>query len=183
MITRIVVPFLDANSVDVTVTAWCKAPGDRVQTGEIVAELTTDKATFELGATGSGTLLKILAAPKSVVPSGYILALLGKPGDVDVEAAVYNDRLMEKHRETAGVQQAQVGALPRSAIRVENAVAAGGDCGPPATPAARVRATPRARRLAQEQKIDLVRVQAETGAEVVDDAVLQKYLGRLKAID
>ena len=57
MITRIIVPQLDANTVDVTVTAWRKAPGDRVQAGELIADLTTDKATFELEAAGSGVLL------------------------------------------------------------------------------------------------------------------------------
>jgi pyruvate/2-oxoglutarate dehydrogenase complex dihydrolipoamide acyltransferase (E2) component len=39
-----------------------------------------------------------------------------------------------------------------------------------------VRATPRARRLAQEHGLDLARVQTETGAEVIDEAVLQAYL-------
>jgi pyruvate dehydrogenase E2 component (dihydrolipoamide acetyltransferase) len=127
MTTRITVPFLDANMLDVTVTAWRKAPGDCVQTGEIVAELTTDKATFELESTGRGTLLEILAAQKSVVPSGYILALLGEPGETDLDAAAYNDKLMKKYRsEIRGQrsevsnQQKNVGALPRSAISDQN---------------------------------------------------------------
>jgi pyruvate/2-oxoglutarate dehydrogenase complex dihydrolipoamide acyltransferase (E2) component len=102
MITRITVPHLDANLIDVTVTAWRSAPGDRVQVGEIVAELTTDKATFELESTSSGNLLEILAAPKSVVPSGYILAVLGEPGEVDSEAVELNQALMAKYRAEAG---------------------------------------------------------------------------------
>ncbi len=168
MVTRIVVPFLDANSVDVTVTAWCKAPGDHVRVGEIVAELTTDKATFELESTDSGTLLEILAAPKSVVPSGYILALLGEPGDVDAEAVVYNQSLMEKYRETVGQSDGET-VGPSDSLTVQPATAAA---------TARVRATPRARRLAQELNIELARVQAETGAEVVDEVALQKWLER-----
>ena len=185
MVTRLTVPFLDANMIDVTVTAWRKKPGDLVQAGEIVAELTTDKATFELEASGSGTVLEILAAPKSIVPSGYILALLGTPGEADPAAVTFNQALMEKHRVETGTHT--VGALPRSAMRDEPAsddqgLARAHPRTPPtshlttATGTARIRATPRARRLAQEQGLDLARIQTETGAAVVDEAVLQKYL-------
>jgi len=41
-----------------------------------------------------------------------------------------------------------------------------------------VRATPKARRLAQQRGLDLARVQAETGAEVIDETVLAAYLER-----
>jgi pyruvate/2-oxoglutarate dehydrogenase complex dihydrolipoamide acyltransferase (E2) component len=174
MITRVSVPHLDANIIDVTVTAWRKAPGDHVQPGEIVAELTTDKATFELESPGSGTLLKILAAPKSVVPSGYILAVLGEAGEADPGAQSHNDRLMDRHRAEAGGQRSEVGGERSEAGG--QPPAANHAHQPPAAPTARIRATPRARRLAQEQGLDLARVQAETGAEVVDESVLQKYL-------
>ena len=160
MVTRITVPFLDANAVDVTITAWHKAPGDHVLAGEIVADLTTDKATFELESAASGTLLEILAALKSVVPSGYILALLGSPGETDPAAAGVNQSLMENYRTPA----VSAPALSATAARL------------PPPPAPRVRATPRARRLAQEQGLDLARIQAETGAEVIDETVLQKFL-------
>ncbi len=166
MITRLTVPHLDANIVDVTITAWRKAPGDTVQRGEIVAELTTDKATFDLEAIDSGTLLAILAAPKSVVPSGYILALLGAPGETDESAAAHNQALLAKYRAAADTQP----AAPRAPTVATP---------PPATaapPATRIRATPRARRLAQEHGLDLARIQSETGAEVVDEAVLQPYV-------
>ena len=160
MVTRITVPFLDANILDVTVTAWRKAPGDHVQTGEILAELTTDKATFELEATASGTLLAILASPKSVVPSGYILGLLGEAGEVDPDAVTRNERLIEAYRATAGTI---------SDFKFE--------ISKPSAPAARVRATPRARRLAQERKLDLAAIQAATGTEVVDEAAVRKFCG------
>ncbi len=166
MITRLTVPHLDANILDVTLTAWRKAPGDTIRTGDVVAELTTDKATFDLEATGSGSLLEILAAPKSVIPSGYILALLGEPGETDPAAAARNQELMAKYRAETAVPSPPPPATQPPATQ------------PPAThpPATRVRATPRARRRAQEQGLDLARIQAETGAEVVDEAVLQPYL-------
>ncbi len=59
--TRIIIPQLDANLVDVTITAWKKAPGEQLEKGETIAELTTDKAVYELEAPESGELLQIVA--------------------------------------------------------------------------------------------------------------------------
>lgn len=161
MVTRITVPFLDANILDVTVTAWRKASGNQVQAGEILAELTTDKATFELEATVSGTLLSILAAPKSVVPSGYILGLLGEAGEVDSDAAACNQTLMETYKAAAKQSSSQTAPTVQ-----------------PSAGTTRIRATPRARRLAQEYNLDLAAIQAATGAEVIDEATIQPYVGR-----
>jgi len=158
MTTRILVPQLDANTRDVTVTAWHKRPGDAVAAGESIAELTTDKAAFDLESPASGTLLAVLAEPKSVVPPGYVLGVIGAPGDADPAADADNAALLASYRAAAG---AAAGASSASAA--------------PAA-AARVRATPKARRLAQQRGLDLARIQAETGAEVVDEAVLAPYL-------
>ncbi len=158
--TRILVPQLDANTIDVTVTAWRKRPGDAVREGESLAELTTDKAVFDLEAPASGTLLAVLAAPKSVVPSGYILGVIGAAGESDAAAEAENAAILAAYRAATGT------AAPAAA-----AAAA-------AKSAARVRATPKARRLAQQRGLDLARVQAETGAEVIDETVLAAYLER-----
>jgi len=150
--TRIIIPQLDVNLVDVTVTRWRKQPGDRVEAGESLAELTTDKAVYELEAPAAGTLLAVYAADKSVVPTGFIVGLLGDPGEDDPAITAANEALMTAYR------------------------------GPAAAPApardrpARVRATPRVRRIAQEKGIDLAQVQAATGAEIIDEAVLETYL-------
>ncbi len=161
--TRLTVPQLDANLVDVTVTGWHKQPGEPVTTGEPLVEITTDKAAFELEAPADGALLAILAETKSVVPAGYILALIGAPGETDATAAAENARLLAAYRDHP---QGAAGGAPAPTA----APAA------PAAPAGRIRATPRARRLAQQHGLDLARIQAESGAEVVTETVLAPYL-------
>jgi pyruvate/2-oxoglutarate dehydrogenase complex dihydrolipoamide acyltransferase (E2) component len=158
--TRLLVPQLDANLVDVTVTAWRKRVGDPVETGEIIAELTTDKASFELESPATGTLLAVLAAEKSIVPAGYVLALIGRPDERDPDAAAENERLMAVYRQTAS---------NRTGPQKTGAAAA-------APRAARVRATPRARRLAQLHNLDLDQIQRASGVEVVDETTLAPYL-------
>jgi pyruvate/2-oxoglutarate dehydrogenase complex dihydrolipoamide acyltransferase (E2) component len=150
--TRIIIPQLDANIVDVTVSRWRKTIGEPVSAGETVVELTTDKAVYELEAPASGVLLAVYAQPKSIVPAGYIVGLVGSAGETDDAAAAANEELMLAYR---GPAEAPAAVRER---------------------APRVRATPRARRLAQEQGIDLAKVQAETGAAVVDETVLAPYL-------
>ena len=151
--TTITIPQLDANLVDVTVTRWRKQVGDAVAAGEIVADLTTDKAAYELEAPASGTLLAIAAAEKSIVPAGAAIGFIGEP----CEAA-------------AAVAQG-AGAPPDAQEGRGGAAAADA-----AARAPRVRATPRARRLAQERGLDLAAIQAATGAEIIDEAVLAPYL-------
>ena len=162
MSTRILVPQLDANTIDVTVTAWHKQPGDTITAGESIAEITTDKAAFELEAPASGTLLVVLAALKSVVPAGYILGIIGTSGETDPAAEPENAALLASYHATTGTTAPAVDAAKSTDTH--------------ATAVARVRATPKARRLAKQQGIDLTRVQAETGADVIDEAVLSPYL-------
>lgn len=155
--TRIIIPQLDANLVDVTITHWRKQVGDPVAAGESVAELTTDKAAYELEAPAAGTLLFIYAAEKSVVPTGFAVGLIGAPGESDPEAEAANAARLAAFRGTPATPS----AVPSAGAKER---------------AARVRATPRARRLAQEKGLDLAKIQAETGAELIDEKVLAPFL-------
>ncbi len=152
--TRIIIPQLDANLVDVTVTRWLKKPGDAVAAGETIAELTTDKAVYELEAPAEGTLLSVYAAEKSVVPTGFIVGLLGVPGETDPDVEADNAAKLASYRDAAA---------PVAAAQTHDA-------------GTRIRATPRARRLAKEKGLDLAKIQSETGAELIDEKVLAPYL-------
>ena len=66
-----------ANILDVTVVKWHKAVGDPVAVGEVVAEVSSDKAAYEIESPVAGTLLAVLAPEKSIVPVKTILALVG----------------------------------------------------------------------------------------------------------
>jgi pyruvate dehydrogenase E2 component (dihydrolipoamide acetyltransferase) len=163
MVHRIIVPQLDANMVDVTVTAWLKQVGDQVKTGDIIAEVTTDKAAFEIESTATGTLLELLAIEKSIVPAGYILALVGPPGAADHSARQFNDMLLAKSRE----DHATAKNTGTAATALEST---------PKVVSSRVRATPRARRLAQQHGLDLAGIQAKTGVEVIDEATILPFI-------
>src|SRR5471032_839203 len=71
-----------------TLVKWLKKEGDAVKSGDMLAEVETDKATMELESFFSGTLLKIFAPAGSQVDIGATLCAVGKPGEkVDAPAA------------------------------------------------------------------------------------------------
>src|SRR4051812_32911764 len=71
-----------------TLVKWLKKEGDAVKSGDMLAEVETDKATMELESFFDGTLLKLFAAAGSQVAIGAPLCAIGKPGEkVDAPAA------------------------------------------------------------------------------------------------
>src|SRR5207237_2278099 len=63
-----------------TITKWLKSEGDRVEKGEPLFEVDTDKATQEVEAEASGVLLKI-AVESGEVPVGQTIAVIGEEGE------------------------------------------------------------------------------------------------------
>ncbi|PYN99529.1 MAG: dihydrolipoamide acyltransferase [Candidatus Rokuibacteriota bacterium] len=63
------------------VIKWLKKEGDRVQGGDILAEVETDKADVEMEAFGSGVLRKILVPPGERAPVGSLIAVIAEPNE------------------------------------------------------------------------------------------------------
>lgn len=111
-----------------------------------------------------------------MLPVGYIVALIGSPGETDPEAETCNrDCIEQARREREGL----AGGIPTS-----DAFNTGTN--PPtvslaAHPATRVRATPKARRIAREHGLTLETIQSETKAEVITEAHVQTHLARRSA--
>jgi pyruvate dehydrogenase E2 component (dihydrolipoamide acetyltransferase) len=58
------------------VESWLKQVGDRVDRGEPIVEVETDKATIEMEATHSGTLVEIVVEAGQEVPTGEVIGYL-----------------------------------------------------------------------------------------------------------
>jgi pyruvate dehydrogenase E2 component (dihydrolipoamide acetyltransferase) len=66
---------------------WLKNEGDRVQGGDVLASIETDKAEIELESFGSGVLRKILVPAGETVPVGKLIAIVAEP-DEDIRSLV-----------------------------------------------------------------------------------------------
>src|SRR5262245_31531914 len=76
METKIVVPALGESVVEATVARWLRKQGDRVQPGETLVELETDKVNLEVGAEKAGVLAKIERNEGDDVKVGETLGIL-----------------------------------------------------------------------------------------------------------
>jgi len=74
-------PKLGNTVEEAILVAWKKAKGERVTSGEIIAEIETDKATFELPAPASGTILELFVKEGDLVPVYTNVCVIGEPGE------------------------------------------------------------------------------------------------------
>ena len=154
-----------------TLVKWLKKEGDVVKTGDMLAEVETDKATMELESFFDGTLLKIFIPAGSQVPIGAALCAVGKPGETVAAPAAPAVAPATPPKPVAGeggppapapssppapAPEAASGGLAASK-RSEDGPAivapkpAAGEAGPPG---ARLRISPLARKLAEAKGID-----------------------------
>jgi pyruvate dehydrogenase E2 component (dihydrolipoamide acetyltransferase) len=173
---EVTMPRLSDTMSEGAVGRWLKKPGDAVADGEIIAEIETDKATMELQAFESGTLQKILVPEGQTVPIGQTIAIIGD-GAAPAEAAptaTPADKPETAPPPTGGQQAPAEEGSPEAIARntaeakaeVQQAPATSA---PQATPPAsqsngqsgdeRIKASPLARRMADERGIDLRQVQ------------------------
>lgn len=153
----ITMPKLADTMTEGTLVKWRKKEGDKVEVGEIVAEVETDKATMEMEAFEEGTLSKLLVKVGEKVPIGAKLALILGDG----ESAPTGDE-----PEPAKKAEAKAETQPESAGQKEEkqpAAAAPASKGATATverPAGeRVKSSPLARKIAAERGVDIANLQ------------------------
>jgi len=169
---RLLLPTLDVNTTHATLTAWHKKPGDKIAVNDILCELTTDKAAFDLESPYSGTLLKTFAPLTSILPSGYILALIGAPGETDPFI----------ERDNIAILEAATAALEGSSSNKEDSSPKSPQKNLNLEPSllnlepSKIRATPKARRLAQQHNLDLAAIQRQTGATLIDEQTLLPFI-------
>jgi pyruvate dehydrogenase E2 component (dihydrolipoamide acetyltransferase) len=81
MAEKIEMPKLSDTMEEGVIAKWNVKEGDKVNSGDIIAEVETDKATMEVEVFDSGTVLKILVAEGDAVPLGGIMAIIGEEGE------------------------------------------------------------------------------------------------------
>jgi pyruvate dehydrogenase E2 component (dihydrolipoamide acetyltransferase) len=81
MSKEFVMPKLGMTMEEGTITKWLKKEGDRVEKGEPIVEIMTDKVNMEVESPYEGTLLKIIAKEGDVVPILQPIAIIGEEGE------------------------------------------------------------------------------------------------------
>jgi pyruvate dehydrogenase E2 component (dihydrolipoamide acetyltransferase) len=165
MSIEIKMPALSPTMEEGTLAKWLVKEGDTVRSGDIMAEIETDKATMEFEAVDEGTIAKILIAEGTDnVAVGAVIAILAEEGEDagDIKAPTKSDtpepaaKASEPKPDPADPNK--TGSEAKPADRTESQAE---DHGKPAAPAParaqgeRIKASPLARRIAADKGVDL----------------------------
>lgn len=151
MATEIILPKLGETMEEGVIVEWLKKEGDPVQRGEVLFTIESDKATLEVESPAKGYLRKILVPAGQPVPVLTVVGLITRTADEPLELEP---------------KPAEVEARPQAAAEQ-----------PPSAPS-RVFASPRARRLAREQGVDLAALTGTGPDGRIVERDVQAYLER-----
>jgi pyruvate dehydrogenase E2 component (dihydrolipoamide acetyltransferase) len=160
MIREVFMPALSSTMTEGKIVSWVKSPGDKVEKGETVVIVESDKADMDVESFHEGTLAVIVVEAGDSAPVGEAIALLAESED-EIEAA----------KQQAAAKASGISAEPAPAAATVSEPAPAAVATAPATPASsngassagsrsgRVVVSPRARKLAKELKVDLSTLQ------------------------
>ena len=149
----VLMPRLSDTMTEGVIAAWHKNVGDKVNKGEILAEIETDKATMDLESYKNGTLLYQGAAKGEKIQVNALLCIIGEKGKVDVDAVVAAAKGGSSSQSTVDSQQTtseSSKAESPKATATSEPTTEGHSNGN-----GRMKASPLAKKLAKEKGIDL----------------------------
>ena len=134
MAETISMPKLGFDMAEGTLVRWVKKVGETVNKGDVLAEIETDKATVEVESSASGVVRRLVVEEGSVVPVGSPIAIVGSADEVIQESGI-----KELAKRVITERQESSGESPKPDI-LQSAI---------------VKASPLARKIASEKKVDL----------------------------
>ena len=145
MAFEIIMPKLGVDMQEGEIIEWKKQEGDVVNEGDILLEIMSDKTNMELEAEDSGVLLKITRQAGETVPVTEVIGYIGAEGEVVADNA-------------ASAPAAEAALQVEEVATVEATVVAAKTKAPVVHEGGKVRATPKARKVARELGIDIAQV-------------------------
>ncbi len=153
MATRLIAPSMGEGVEELTIVRWLKNEGDPVKELEGIVEVETDKVTTEIPSPATGTVLRILAQIDEIVKVGSTIAWIGEPGE----------EIQTSESSTERTQPAAVQKSSEARTASEK----------PEVPEYKGRVSPLVKKIAEENQVDLNRVQGTgLGGRITKDDIL-----------
>ena len=159
-------PRLSDTMQEGTISRWLKQPGDEVKRGDIIAEIETDKATMEVEAFDAGILEQILVKEGETVPIGETIATIGSGANIQSAATTKKGaQVAQTAPQVKEVALSQAAPVAQAATISSNGQTSSQN-------AAFVKASPLARRIAEEHGVDLAQIKGTgPGGRIVRDDI------------
>lgn len=156
-VSVVTMPRLSDTMEEGTVATWLKKVGDKVEEGDILAEIETDKATMEFESFNSGTLLHIGLQEGESAKVDELLAIIGPEGtDVSELATNFNAGISNETKESDQVSSKQEPAPSKSDVKEEKVVQE--NTNSTTSSGGRIFVSPLAKKMAEEKGINLNQV-------------------------
>lgn len=175
MAKDILMPMLSPSMTEGTLAKWIKKEGDAVKSGDVLAEVETDKATMDLESFDSGILLKILVQEGEKAPINTRIGIIGaKDEAIDLSSPAASAAAPAQKEEAkapaAALAKKEEAKVPAAAsVTAVQAAPSGGS---------RVKASPLAKKIAKAQGVDLATLAGSgPGGRIVKKDVLSAPAG------
>ena len=167
MAVDVVMPAMEMAQETATLLRWLKAEGELVRQGEPLMEIETDKITVEVEAPATGVLAHVTANPDDEVPVGEVVAVVLEPGEAPPSPPRDDAEPAPDRKVAPPASSPSRGSSQPDTVAASDA------------PARLAPASPKARRLAAEQGLDVGTIAGSGSAgEVLVGDVLKVVTGR-----
>ncbi len=165
-------PKLGMDMEEGVIVKWLKAEGDQVKKGDPLAEIETDKSSVEVESPSDGIVRKLFYPEDTTLPCGTPIAFIGTADEpIPQPGAVAQETAAPVAAPAPAPQAAPVRAAVAPKATVANPVAA-------LTPGGRIRSSPRARRLAAQNNVELALITGTGAAGRIVEADVRAYLAQ-----
>jgi len=142
MAETINMPKLGFDMAEGLLVRWVKQVGENINKGDVLAEIETDKATVEVESSASGVVLQHVVEQGSIVPVNAAIAVIGNAGETVTSGAVASEPVTSEAVASGAVSS---GAVISEPVTSEQSPS--------------IKASPLAKKIARERKVDLSNVQ------------------------
>ena len=153
MISEVTMPSMGADMTEGTIVKWLKAEGDQIGRGDKLAEVETDKTVVEMEAYAEGLLRKIVVSEGSLVQVGAVIAFIGDADDDIPEVAAAAPAAEAAPEAPAATPAPAPTPTPEPVQQAALAPVA-----VPASQGGRIKASPIARKIAEEKGVDIAAI-------------------------
>ncbi|WP_103664429.1 pyruvate dehydrogenase complex dihydrolipoamide acetyltransferase [Gracilimonas amylolytica] len=159
MAIKIEMPKLSDTMEEGVIASWNVEEGDKVEAGDIIAEVETDKATMEVEAFDEGTVLKILVDAGDAVPLGGLMAVLGEEGEdiSDILEGAGSSGSGKAEAKDSSSEEKEESSTSGGSTTLTSPRSDSGDSSS-SSDDGRIKASPLARKMAEDKGIELSRV-------------------------
>jgi len=169
-------PKLSDTMTEGTIEKWHKKVGDKVKSGELLADIATDKATMEFESFQDGVLIYQGIKEGQPVAVDAIIAILGKGGE-DVNAILSSVASSSSQSGGAQKTEASTSSTSKTATQTSTVTAQKVTTATSTTANGRIKASPLAKALAKEKGIDLSRVNGSGDGGRITKFDIENYKG------